>query len=75
MENFKPRDNHVGPSTAYLGQSHHDKDELEQAAKAIDQGPSFGTPGDPPDADPDSIEEIEKAYDDLDQERGVPRAG
>jgi hypothetical protein len=75
MEDFKPRDQHIGPSTAHLGQSHHDKDELQQAARAIDQGPSFGTPGDPPDADPESIGEIESAYDDLYHEDGVPRAG
>lgn len=75
MENFKPRDQHPGPSTTHLGQSHHDKDELEQAAKAIDQGPTFGTPGDPPDPDPDSLDEIEKAYEDLGHEDGVPRSG
>ena len=75
MENFKPRDQHVGPTTAHLGQSHHEKDEVEQAAKAIDQGPTFGTPGDPPDPDPDSMDEIEKAHADLDGEEGVPRAG
>ena len=75
MENFKPRDQHPGPSTPHLGQSHFKKDELEKAAKTIDQGPSFGTPGDPPDADQGSIEEIEKAYEDLDHEAGVPRSG
>lgn len=54
MEDFKPRDQH-------FGQSRHDKDGLEQAAGAIDQGPSIGTPGDPPDADRDSTSEIDKA--------------
>jgi hypothetical protein len=75
MENFKPRDQHLGPSTAHLGHSHHDKDELDHAARAIDQGPTFGTPGDPPDADPDSIGEIEKAHEDLAREPGVTRPG
>jgi hypothetical protein len=75
MENFKPRDQHMGVDAAHLGQSHFQKDGIENAAKAIDQGPTFGTPGDPPDADPDSIDEIEKAYEDLDQEDGVPRSG
>ena len=75
MENFKPRDRHAGPSTTHLGQSHLEKDEVERAARAIDQGPSFGTPGDPPDANPDSISEIEKAYEDIDREDGVPRSG
>jgi hypothetical protein len=75
MENFKPRDQHNGPSTPHLGQSHLEKDAVENAAKAIDQGPAFGTPGDPPDADPESIHEIEKAYEDLDGEDGVPRSG
>lgn len=75
MENFKPRDQHVGPATTHLGQSHFQKDELDLAAKTADQGPTFGTPGDPPDADPGSIDEIEKAYEDLDAEDGVPRSG
>jgi hypothetical protein len=75
MENFKPRDQHSGPPARHLGQSHLEKAGLEQAARTADQGPTFGTPGDPPDADPDSIDEIEKAYDDLDNENGVPRSG
>jgi hypothetical protein len=75
MESFKSRDQHTGPSTTHLGQSHRDKDELEQAAKAIDQGPTFGTPGDPPDPNSSSMDEIEKAYEDLDNEDGVPRSG
>ena len=48
MENFKPRDQHVGPAAAHVGQTHVEKDALENAAKEIDQGPHFGTPGDPP---------------------------
>ena len=75
MENFKPRDQHAGPSAPHLGQSHFEKDEMERAAKTIDQGPTFGTPGDPPDPDPESIEEVETAYEDLDGENGVTRAG
>ena len=75
MENFKPRDQHAGPASSHLGQSHFEKAELEQAAKTIDQGPTFGTPGDAPDPHPDSIEEIEKSYEDLDNEAGVPRSG
>lgn len=75
MDNFKPRDQHPGPDTPHLGQDHHEKDLLEDAAKSIDQGPTFGTPGDPPDADPDSIAEIDKSYEDLDGEDGVPRSG
>jgi hypothetical protein len=75
MENFKPRDRHAGPSAAHRGQSHLEKDEVVRAARAIDQGPSFGTPGDPPDADPESLEAIEKAYEDIGREDGVPRAG
>ena len=75
MENFKPRGQHAGPSAPHLGQSHLEKDEVENAAKAIDQGPAFGTPGDPPDADPGSINAIKKAYEDLDGEEGVPRSG
>jgi hypothetical protein len=75
MENFKPRDRHAGPSTPHLGQSHIEKDSVENAAKVIDQGPTFGTPGDPPDADQGSVDEIEKAYEDIDREVGVPRSG
>lgn len=75
MESFKPRDRHPGPSAPHLGRSHFEKDELEQAAKTIDQGPTFGTPGDPPDPDRESLGEIEKAYEDLDGEGGVPRSG
>lgn len=75
MEDFKPRDQHLGPATPHLGQSHFEKDSIERAAKEIDQGPTFGTPGDPPDADPGSIDEIEKAYEDLDREDSVPRSG
>ena len=58
-----------------MGQSHIEKDAVENAAKAIDQGPTFGTPGDPPDADQDSVDEIEKAYEDIDREDGVPSSG
>ena len=75
MENFKPRDQHPGPTAPHLGQSHFEKDEVEQAAKAIDQGPTFGTPGDPPEPISSSLDEIEKAYEDLDAEDGVPRSG
>ena len=75
MENFKPRDRHPGPSAPHMGQSHIEKDAVENAAKAIDQGPTFGTPGDPPDADQASVDEIEKAYEDIDREDGVPRSG
>lgn len=75
MDDFKPRDQHAGPATPHLGKSHLEKDALEKAARTIDQGPKFGTPGDPPDADPDRIVEIEKSYDDLGGEEGVPRAG
>ena len=75
MENFKPRDRPPGPSAPPLGQSHIEQDAVENAAKAIDQGPTFGTPGDPPDADQDSVDEIEKAYEDIDREDGVPRSG
>lgn len=75
MEDFKPRDQHAGPLTPHLGESHLEKDALENAARGIDQGPDFGTPGDPPDADPDSMAKIEKSYEDLDGEDGVPRSG
>lgn len=75
MENFKPRDNRVGPSTDHLGQPRHHRQELEQATQVIDQGPSFGTPGDPPDADPESIDEIEKAHEGLGRPRETRRAG
>lgn len=75
METFKPRDRHRGPSAAHLGQSHFEKDRLTAAARAIDQGPAFGTPGDPPDADPESIADIEKAYEDLEDRDGAPRSG
>lgn len=75
MEDFKPRDEHRGKQNPYVGLSHHEKDEVENAAKAADQGPTFGTPGDPPDLDPDAKEEIADAYEDLDREEGVPRSG
>lgn len=75
MNDFKPRDQHAGPSTAHVGETHLEKDALENSARAIDQGPTFGTPGDPPDPDPESIAEIEKSYEDLDGEEGVPRSG
>lgn len=75
MENFKPRDRHPGPSAPHLGQSHFEKDALTEAARSADQGPTFGTPGDPPDPDPASLDEIEKAYEDIDGEDGVPRSG
>jgi hypothetical protein len=75
MDDFKPRDQHAGPSTPHIGQSHLEKDTLEKQARKIDQGPNFGTPGDPPSANPDSIAKIEKSFDDLNGEDGVPRAG
>jgi len=75
MDDFKPRDQHAGPDTPHLGQTHLEKDALENSARKIDQGPDFGTPGDPPDADPDSMATIEKSYEDIDREEGVPRAG
>lgn len=74
-DDFKPRDQHAGQTTPHLGQGHLEKDALENSARKIDQGPNFGTPGDPRDADPDSIATIEKSYDELDREEGVPRAG
>lgn len=63
MEDFKPRDRQLGPATDHIGQPRRDKSELEKAATTIDQGPNFGTPGDPPDADPDALDEIEEAQD------------
>ena len=75
MENFEPRDKHAGHSTADPGQSNRDKRKLEWAAEAIDQGPSFGTPGDPPDADPGSVDKIEKTYEERERERNTLRAG
>jgi hypothetical protein len=75
MENFKPREAHRGQDMPHRGQSHFKKDEVENAAKAIDQGPNFGTPGDPPDLDPDAEHEIDEAYENLDREKGVPRSG
>jgi hypothetical protein len=75
QEDFKPRDEHRGQQNPYVGLSHHEKDEVENAAKAADQGPTFGTPGDPPGLDPDAKEEIEQAYEDIDREAGVPRSG
>lgn len=75
MESFKPRDQHQGPETVHLGQSHRERDAVRNAAREVNAGPSFGTPGDPPDPDPKSIEKIEAAYDDLGGEDGVPRSG
>lgn len=75
MENFKPREDHRGQVERHLGQSHFEKDEVENAAKAIDQGPNFGTPGDPPDLDPDAEQEIDEACEVLDREKGVARSG
>ena len=72
MENFKPRDRHQEPSA--LHRDEPDKSERDKAATAIDQGPSFGTPGDPPDADPQRIAEIEKAYPDLGHEDDATRS-
>lgn len=65
----------IDQSTTHLGQTRSEKDVLNHAAQAADQGPTFGTPGDPPEPDPESIEEIETAYDDLDREDRVPRSG
>lgn len=64
MENFEPRDQQASTSSTRDDASGHDKDALKPAADKIDQGPAFGTPGEPPDADPDAIEEIEKAHED-----------
>jgi len=75
MEDFKPREHHRGKVESHLGQSHFEKDQVENAAKAIDQGPKFGTPGDPPGLDPDAEHELDEAYEDLDREKGVPRSG
>lgn len=75
MEDFKPREDHRGKVEPHLGQSHFEKDQVENAANAIDQGPNFGTPGDPPDLDPDAEQEIDEAYENLAREKGVPRLG
>jgi hypothetical protein len=74
-EEFKPRDEHRGQQNPHVGLSHHQKDKVENAAKAADQGPTFGTPGDPPGLDPDVRQELEDAYEDIDREEGVPRSG
>jgi hypothetical protein len=75
MEDFKPRENHRGQDEPHVGQSHFEKDQVANAAKAIDQGPDFGTPGDPPGLDPNAKQELDEAYEDIDREEGVPRAG
>lgn len=75
MDDHKPRDQHRGIEEPHLGRSHFEKDQVERAAKAIDQGPTFGTPGDPPGLDPKARDEIEDAYEDIDGEAGVPRSG
>ena len=72
---FKSRDLHAGRTPDHVGQTHIEKDALEGAARAVDQGPNFGTPGTPPAADPRSIAEIEQAYDDVVTEKNVPRSG
>lgn len=74
-EDFKPRDEHRGPQNPYVGLSHQQKDKIENAARAADQGPTFGTPGDPPALDPDVKAKLDDAYEDLDREEGVPRSG
>ena len=53
MNDFKPRDDQRGADDQPSG-----KASVEKAKKVIDQGPNFGTPGDPPDADPDAIKDI-----------------
>lgn len=75
MESFKPRDQHQGPETVHLGQSHIESDAVKNAARDVDAGPSFGTPGDPPEPDPESLEKIANAYEDRSGEDGVPRSG
>ena len=75
QENFKPRDEQRRRQSPYLGQSHYEKDAVKDAANAADQGPTFGTPGDPPGLEPDAKKEIEQAYEDIDREAGVARSG
>jgi len=75
MEDFKPRENHRGKVEPHLGQSHFEKDQVENAAKAIDQGPKFGTPGNPPGLNPDAEQEIDEGYENPDRKAGVLRSG
>ena len=72
---FKPRDQHRGPPTPHLGQSHFRRDQIEEAARKIDQGPSFGTPGEPPEPDIDRLTDIEQGFEDLGREGNVGRSG
>jgi hypothetical protein len=74
-ETYKPREDHRGPDTIHIGQSHIEKDRLERAAKAINQGPTFDFPGTPPSADNANPIEIEQASEDLDGEANVARSG
>ena len=59
-EVFKPRERHREPSAPHLGDSHFEKDQVLCDARKVDEGPSFGTPGEPPGLDPDSQAEIEE---------------
>lgn len=62
VDDYKPRDAHVGQPTARLGSAHFEKDALEAAAHASDQGPSFGTPGTPPEQKSESVTDVEQAF-------------
>lgn len=72
---YKPREGHPGQLSPHLGQTHMEKDQLLQSARKIDEGPSFGTPGEPPPPNPDSLTEIEQAFEDLGREESVVRSG
>ena len=56
-----------------MDRKHTRDDTVADAEKTIDQGPTFGTPGDPPDLDPKAKHEIIDPKENLDAEQGFPQ--
>jgi hypothetical protein len=71
----KPREDHVGQPADHLGASHFEHDALEAAAQAADQGPSFGTPGSPPEPESEDVTDVEQGFQKTESEKGVMRSG
>lgn len=58
MADFTPRDQKPGTEYVRTRQADRDTSEIRKAATEADQGPAFGTPSEPPDGDPGSLERI-----------------
>lgn len=58
MADFTPRDQKPGTEYLRTRQSDRNTPEIRKAATEADEGPAFGTPGEPPDGDPGSLERI-----------------